>query len=89
MEGQTKKESSDAAPLPADEYTVYDRFRQLMAESGVTEDDVRKVVAMKGHFPEDTQIKDYGDSFITGWLFKYWPQITEIIARMKTDGTNN
>ena len=89
VEGQTKKESSDAAPLPADEYTVYDRFRQLMAESGVTEDDVRKVVAMKGHFPEDTQIKDYGDSFITGWLFKYWPQITEIIARMKTDGTNN
>ncbi len=88
VEGQLQeKKTADISSDVND--SVYDRFRQLMAESGVTEDDVRKVVAMKGHFPEDTPIKDYSDSFITGWLFKYWPQITEIIDRMKTDGTNN
>lgn len=88
VEGQLQEKKT--ADISSDVYdSAYDRFRQLMAESGVTENDVRKVVAMKGHFPEDTPIKDYGDSFITGWLFKYWPQITEIIDRMKTDGTNN
>jgi hypothetical protein len=85
VEGQTKQQASDITDELSDGYTVYDRFRQLTAESGFTEDDVRRVVAMKGHFSEDTPVKDYGDAFITGWIFKYWPQITEIIERTKKE----
>jgi hypothetical protein len=50
-----------------------------MAESGVTEDEVRRVVASKGHYAEDVPISEYPERFITGWLIKYWPQIVEII----------
>ena len=71
--------SNKPAPSPEPEESVYDRFRQLMAESGVTETDVRKVVASKGHFAEEIPIDQYGEKFISGWLIKYWSQIVELI----------
>lgn len=45
----------------------------------MTEDEVRKVVAQKGHYTEDVPIGEYSDKFIEGWLMKYWSQILEII----------
>lgn len=73
------KPSNKPSPSPELEESVYDRFRQLMAESGVTEAEVRKVVASKGHFPEEIPIDQYGEKFISGWLIKYWSQIVELI----------
>ena len=55
-----------------------------MAESGVTEDEVRRVVASKGHYAEDVPISEYPERFITGWLIKYWPQIVQIIDAGKS-----
>lgn len=69
---------------PDPEDSVYDRFREVMAESGVTEDEVRKVVAAKGHYDEAVPVSEYPDKFITGWLIKYWPQILEIINADRT-----
>ncbi len=77
-----KKKPQPVSPS-AEEDSAYDRFRQIMAESGVTEDEVRKVVASKGHFAENVPIEQYGDKFITGWLIKYWPQIVELIDAAK------
>lgn len=71
--------SNKPSPSPELEESVYDRFRQLMAGSGVTEAEVRKVVASKGHFPEEIPIDQYGEKFISGWLIKYWSQIVELI----------
>ena len=65
-------------PLPAED-SPYERFRQIMAESGVTEDEVRKVVADKGYYTKSMPISKYPAKFINGWLIKYWPQIVEII----------
>ena len=78
------KKTQPSPPSADPENSVYDRFRQLMAESGVTEDEVRKVVADKGHFAIDVPVARYGDKFISGWLIKYWPQIVEIIDAGKT-----
>ena len=78
------KKTQPAPPSADPEDSVYDRFCQLMAESGVTEDEVRKVVADKGHFAIDVPVARYGDKFISGWLIKYWPQIVEIIDAGKT-----
>ena len=64
---------------PVAEERPIERFRQIMAESGVSEAEVRKVVADKGHYPVDLSIDSYPDKFVTGWLIKYWPQIAEII----------
>ena len=75
-----------AKPVPSGpEDSVYDRFRKVMAESGITEDEVRKVVADKGHYAETVPVSEYPEKFITGWLIKYWPQIVELIdANRKT-----
>ena len=67
------------APPSATEDTPYEQFRQVMAESGVTEAEVRKVVSDKGHYPETVPVSEYPAKFISGWLIKYWPQIVEII----------
>lgn len=64
---------------PVAEERPIERFRQIMAESGISEEEVRKVVADKGHYPVDLSIDSYPDKFVTGWLIKYWPQIAEII----------
>ena len=67
------------APPSVTEDTPYEQFRQVMAESGVTEAEVRKVVSDKGHYPETVPVSEYPAKFISGWLIKYWPQIVEII----------
>ena len=79
-----KKPAPAAPPSPDPEDSAYEKFREVMAESGVTEDEVRAVVASKGHYAENVPISDYPDKFITGWLIKYWPQIVELIDAGKT-----
>nr|DAZ62512.1 MAG TPA: AAA domain protein [Caudoviricetes sp.] len=69
----------DEKPAPHDDDRPIDKFRQVMTESGISEEEVRKVVADKGHYPVDMSIDDYPDKFVTGWLIKYWPQIVELI----------
>lgn len=78
-----------AAPAPASpdpKPAPYERFREVMAESGVTEDEVRKVVAAKGHYAETVPVSEYPDKFITGWLVKYWPQIVQLIDAGRNNG---
>ena len=62
------------------EHKPIDRLLSLMAEIEATDAEVQKVVSDKGHYPAGTPITDYSDKFITGWLIKYWPQITQIIC---------
>lgn len=69
---------------PVAEERPIERFRQIMAESGISEEEVRKVVADKGYYPVDLSIDSYPDKFVTGWLIKYWPQIAEIIDNTNT-----
>ena len=72
-------EKKTPPPAAEPEESPYEQFRQVMAESGVIEDEVRKVVADKGHYAESVPISEYPAKFISGWLIKYWPQIVEII----------
>ena len=57
-----------------------DKLRSLMEKIEATDTEVQQVVSDKGHCSADTPITDYSDKFITGWLIKYWPQITQIIC---------
>lgn len=74
-----EQERKTPPPAAEPEESPYEQFRQVMAESGVTEDEVRKVVADKGHYAESMPVSEYPAKFISGWLIKYWPQIVEII----------
>ena len=57
-----------------------DKLRSLMEKIEATDTEVQQVVSDKGHYPADMSITDYSDKFITGWLIKYWSQITQIIC---------
>ena len=68
-------------PKPAvAEQKPIDKLRSLMEKIEATDTEVQQVVSDKGHYSADTPITDYSDKFITGWLIKYWPQITQIIC---------
>lgn len=54
-------------------------LKELMDKSTVSEDEIRKAVAMKGYYPEATPISNYDPAFIDGVLVGAWPQILEFI----------
>ena len=51
----------------------------LMATSGVTEEQIRKAVSEKGYFPADMPVKDYPTDFINGVLVGAWEQVKKMI----------
>ena len=51
----------------------------LMKANGVYEDDIRKVVAMRGYFPEDMPVREYPKDFIDGVLIGAWNQVYKMI----------
>jgi len=61
-----------------------DKLSAMMAEANVTEEDIQKVVAAKGHYGADTPISGYSEKFVSGWLIKYWPQIVNLINADRT-----
>ena len=65
------------APHPAQ--LPLDRLHELMAEAGITEYQVREVVAAKGHYPIETPLSDYSERIVNGFCIKHWNKIVEII----------
>ena len=68
----------------ADAVKPIDRLRSLMTEANVTDAELQKVVADKGHYAADAPIDTYSEKFISGWLIKYWPQILNLINAGRT-----
>ncbi len=69
----SKADPEAPAPIPADQ------LRDLMTESGVSEEQLRKVVAAKGHYPEETPVSAYSEKFVNDWCIKHWSQIVKMI----------
>ena len=61
-----------APPLPAN-------LLQLMEKDDVTELDIRRAVAQRGHYPVETPITNYDPKFIDGVLVAAWDKVKEII----------
>ena len=62
--------------------------RANMEESGITEEQLRKVVAAKSKYSETTPIDQYPENFLSGWVLKYWTQIVNMI-RADISATSN
>lgn len=56
----------------------------LMRRNGVTEDEIRFAVAMRGYFPEDTPITSYPPDFVQGVLIGAWAQVFAIIQENRS-----
>ena len=76
------------APAPSTSATevqpgIPQSLADLMAASGITEQQIRAAVAMKGYFPEDMPISAYPEDFVSGVLVGAWKQIVDFINEQK------
>lgn len=62
--------------------------RANLVESGITEEQLRKVVGARSRYSEDTPLEQYSERFIAGWVLKYWTKIVDIIQAESTADTN-
>lgn len=68
-----KPVTESSAPSPLDE------LKKLMMDSHIIDEEVRQIVAKKGHFRYETPISKYPDSFISSWIIPNWGKIVDII----------
>lgn len=54
-------------------------LRQLMTQHNVQEQDIQRVVALRGYYPESTPICNYDPQFIEGVLVGAWQQVYNMI----------
>ena len=59
--------------------TPLSQLRKQMAKEEITDEELRKVIAAKTRYEVSTPLEEYPDSFITGWVQKYWTQIVDVI----------
>lgn len=69
---------------PEDESSV-DVLRGVLKEKGVTEEEIRQVVAARGKYPATTPIDEYTDEFIFGYVLRYWDQIMAIVEQNRNE----
>lgn len=79
------KQSSAAKSDVADktEPTAAEVLREVLEKYGVSEEEVRQVVAARGKYPVTTGIDDYPDEFVFGYVIKYWDQIMKLIEQSR------
>ena len=61
--------------------TALCKVQALLTADGIAEEDLRRFVAEKGHYQEDTPVSEYTEKFLAGWVIRYWPRIREIIRK--------
>lgn len=62
---------------------VVEKLKKMIADSGITDIDLQKVVAAKGHYQDSEPIDNYSDDFITRWIIPNWKKIIETIKNHK------
>ncbi len=55
----------------------------ILKTEGITETDVRRAVAARGYYPEETSIMDYDIEFLKGVILGAWPQLKSFIVANK------
>lgn len=58
-------------------------LRDLMEEKLVSEEELQKVVAKQGYYPQSTPILNYDPDFILGVLVGAWPQVYQMIKELR------
>ena len=76
-------ETPPAPALSTPATGIPQNLADLMAASGITEQQIRAAVATKGYFPEDMPISAYPEDFVSGVLVGAWSQIVDFINEQK------
>ena len=74
--------SNEKASTPSrdTQRTAVGKLRTMIADSGISEEDLQRVVGSKGPYTAETPIDAYSEKFITGWCLKYFDQIVKMIS---------
>jgi len=62
---------------------VVEKLNKMIADAGITDIDLQKMVAAKGHYQDSEPIENYSDDFITRWIIPNWKKIIETIKNHK------
>lgn len=60
-----------------------EKVRKLMADAGVTEEEVLQIAARNGYYPEAKSLDDLEDKFLTGWVVKHWGRIVDLAVKAR------
>ena len=80
---ETPPTPAPSTPAPDVQPGIPQSLADLMAASGITEQQIRAAVATKGYFPEDMPISAYPEDFVSGVLVGAWKQIVDFINEQK------
>ena len=85
-----KTEPPHGQPVPKNSVFHVDEripkaLRDLMEDKLVSEEEIQTVVAGKGYYPQTTPILNYDPDFISGVLVGAWPQVYEMIRKLRDD----
>lgn len=72
-------ESSNETVIPVHETNLPKGLTDLMNQNLVTEEEIKKAVALRGYYPENTPIENYDPDFINGVLIGAWPSVLKMI----------
>ena len=66
-----------------DEKIPNKKLEQLMLDNKVTALEIRKAIALKGHFPEDTPLINLPPDYVDGVLIGAWEQVFDVVKEMR------
>ena len=75
----TEKPAAETQAPAENSASALDELKKLMLDSHILDDELRGIVAKKGHFRFETPINKYPDNFINSWIIPNWGKIVEII----------
>ena len=58
-----------------------EKLKNMIQEAGITEEDIKVIVANKGHYALDADISTYSEDFITRWIIPNWIKIIQTITK--------
>lgn len=84
FEGQEKQKKEVVDPENISGMSaVIERLNKMIGDAQVSEADLQKVVASKGHYKVDEPISKYSDEFVTRWIIPNWEKIVKTIKNKK------
>ena len=74
----------------ADKDSPMEELKARMEQDGITEEQLRKLVSERGHYPADATLGDYHEEFIRNWCLHHWEKIVSTIkgTEKKEDAKN-
>ncbi len=77
----TKNEVPFPDPRDITSVATVNKLKKMIEDAGITEAELQKIVAAKGHYQEADPITDYSDDFITRWIIPNWKKIVATINK--------